>query len=117
MNRLFLLLPLLFLPSMAKAQDGEALFDRYCASCHEVTTANGQGPSLKGVVGRKTASVKGFSYSPALKAAGAKGARWDEAALDRFLSDPAKLYPGTYMPQSVTKPENRKAIIGYLKAN
>lgn len=103
--------------AQAQASVGEDLFDRYCASCHEVTASNAQGPSLKGVVNRKVASVRGFAYSPALKAAGAKGARWDAAALDVFLSDPSKAYPGTAMPQSVTKPENRKAIIAYLKSN
>lgn len=102
--------------AQAQTVSGEDLFERYCVSCHEVTAANGQGPSLKGVVGRKVASVAGFAYSPALKAAGAKGLRWDAAHLDRFLSDPSKLYPGTYMPQSVSKPENRTAIIAYLKA-
>lgn len=101
--------------AQAQTVSGEDLFERYCASCHDVTAANGQGPSLKGVVGRKVASVVGFAYSPALKAAGAKGLRWDAAHLDRFLSDPSKLYPGTYMPQSVSKPENRAAIIAYLK--
>lgn len=109
----------LLMASGANAQtvSGEDLFDRYCASCHEVTASNAQGPSLKGVVGRKVASVSGFAYSPALKAAGKKGLRWDAGHLDRFLTEPSKLYPGTTMPQSVSKPENRKAIIAYLKSN
>ena len=117
--RAALVLAGLLMASGASAQSvsGEDLFDRYCASCHEVTASNGQGPSLKGVVGRKVASVAGFAYSPALKAAGAKGLRWDAAHLDRFLTEPSKLYPGTAMPQSVSKPENRKAIIAYLKSN
>ncbi|UDF04164.1 cytochrome c family protein [Asticcacaulis sp. AND118] len=102
--------------AQTSAASGEDLFERYCASCHEVTASNGQGPSLERVVGRQVASVAGFAYSPALRAVGAKGLRWDAAHLDRFLSDPSKLYPGTTMPQSVSKPENRKAIIAYLKA-
>ncbi|MFT3998465.1 MAG: c-type cytochrome [Asticcacaulis sp.] len=103
--------------AQAQLPSGEDLFDLYCSGCHEVGPANGQGPSLKGVVGRKVASVKGFAYSPVLKAAGTKGTRWDAATLDRFLTDPSKAYPGTAMPQSVSKPENRKAIIAYLKSN
>ncbi|MDC7683338.1 c-type cytochrome [Asticcacaulis sp. BYS171W] len=94
---------------------GEDLFDQYCAACHDTGASNGQGPSLKGVVGRRIAAVPGFAYSTPLKAAGAKGERWSEAQLDKFLTEPSKLYPGTAMPQAIGKPESRAALIAFLK--
>jgi cytochrome c len=45
------------------------------------------GPNLYGVVGRAAGSAD-FAYSDALKAAGAAGLIWDEAALVTYLADP-----------------------------
>jgi len=42
------------------------------------------GPSLAGVVGRKSGSEPGYNYSPALKAA---NITWDEKALDQWLQN------------------------------
>ena len=77
------------LAAPAAAQDakaGEKAFVQ-CKACHSVVKGQNRiGPSLAGVVGRKSASVAGFSYSAAMKA---KGVSWTEANLDTYLTKPA----------------------------
>lgn len=93
---------------------GKRLFLR-CAACHSVTAAGPKklGPHLQGVVGRPAASVVGFAYSPAMKAA---KVRWDEATLDQFLTRPTSLLPGTSMVfPGLANPEDRRALITWLK--
>jgi cytochrome c len=67
-------------------------------------------PNLYGVVGRKAASTA-FGYSAALKAS---GLTWDPATLDRFLTSPMKLVPGTRMLIPVSDPKQRADLIAYL---
>src|SRR5215510_297236 len=77
----------------------EAQFKKSCGTCH-VAVADApprQGPNLFGVVGRPAGTVAGFKYSPAL-AAGGGGIVWDEATLDRWLTDPQSVIPGAVMP-------------------
>ena len=86
-----------------------------CMTCHSVEAGrNMLGPSLHGVVGRKAASVPGYSYSAALKAS---GLTWDEGTLDKWLAGPAKLVPGNKMvffgqPDAA----KRKQVIDYMAA-
>ena len=101
----------------AAAQDaaaGKTAFAVRCGGCHQVgTTASaGSGPLLKGVVGRKIASLTDFTYSPALKA---KGGVWSAANLDAFLTSPIKFAPGGKMYTAVTAPADRANLIAYLK--
>ena len=99
----------------AYAQDaasGKQAFAQ-CAACHAVNAANGLGPSLQGIVGRKSGVFPGFRYSPALKNA---GIAWDDKNLDAFLSDSQKLVPGNVMPFSgVADAKQRADLIAYLK--
>jgi cytochrome c len=93
---------------------GKILFLR-CASCHDVAPGGVAriGPNLHGVVGRKAGSLPDYTYSPALKAAGFV---WDPAALDRWLTRPADVVPGTAMAfAGLPKAEDRRAIIAYLQ--
>lgn len=86
-----------------------------CAACHAFQPGAGAkvGPNLSGVVGRKAASVPGFHYSPALAKSGLV---WNEATLDKWLTGPQRLVPGTTMMfPGLQKPEDRKAIIAYLR--
>jgi cytochrome c len=91
---------------------GEALFRQRCQTCHANVAGRpaGIGPNLAGVVGRKAASTP-FNYSPALKAS---GLTWTRANLDRFLTGPARVVPGTRMVVSVTDNAQRAALINYL---
>jgi len=94
------------------ATAGKQVFAR-CAACH--STAPGEnkiGPSLAGVVGRKSGSEAGYAYSPALKAA---NITWDEQTLDKFLANPAGDVHGTKMFISVPNATDRKNVIAYLQ--
>ena len=96
---------------------GEKIYDRHCSLCHDNSQhmINDSGPALFGVVGRRVASVEGYDYSPALEEAGRRGERWTQKRLDRFLTNPMTMHPGTGMPMNFDRPADRKAIIAYLK--
>jgi len=92
---------------------GKLLFLQ-CASCHDITPGASAkiGPSLYGVVGRHAGSLPGYAYSPAMKA---QTFIWDEKMLDRWLTKPTDVVPGTAMAfGGVAKAEDRQAIIAYL---
>ena len=75
---------------------GEADFKK-CKACHSVIAPDGTeiqkggktGPNLYGVIGRAVASDPDFKYGDSIKAAGAAGLVWDEAALAAYVADPA----------------------------
>ncbi|MDO9472503.1 MAG: c-type cytochrome [Caulobacter sp.] len=103
----------LAVPAAAAAQDGAALYNAQCKSCHSLTgPSTPAGPSLKGVSGRKLASAAGYSYSPGLTK---KGGTWTDEALDAYLTNPTGYAPGTKMFNRVGSPQARTAIITYLK--
>lgn len=85
-----------------------------CGSCHSVEPGkDGVGPSLAGIVGRPAGSLAGYTrYSPALKASGTV---WTPDKLDEWLKGPMQMVPGTRMALMVRDPDQRKAIIDYLK--
>lgn len=93
---------------------GKLLFLQ-CGACHAVVPGAPAkvGPNLSGVFGRKAGAAAGFKYSPALAKAGLV---WDAGNLDKWLTSPAKVVPGTMMLfPGMPKPEDRKAVIAYLK--
>ena len=101
----------------AQAQDvvaGKATFMGRCGACHQVETVKSGpiAPSLKGVVGRKIASLSDFNYSDALRA---KGGKWTPAELGTFLASPMKTVPGTKMMMAVPAATDRNNLIAYLK--
>jgi len=84
-----------------------------CSACHSSDGANGVGPTLKGIYGRKSGAVGGFAYSRAMRTA---GLTWDEKSLDSFLTDPQKAIPGNHMPfPGVSDAKQRADVIDYLK--
>jgi cytochrome c len=101
---------LAFAQSAADPAKGEAAFQDRCSECH-VLEGIGQGPSLIGVVGRKAGSLPGYAYSAALTASGIV---WTPAMLDRFLSGPKKLVPGTAMEVIVPDQAERRDLVAYL---
>ena len=97
----------------ADLSNGESKF-ALCSTCH--TTAEGApnmtGPNLHGVIGRKAASVPGFSYSDVLKAT---GWTWDAAHIDSWITDPKAALPGAKMTFAGLKdPKDRTDTIAYL---
>jgi cytochrome c len=99
-------------PVHAEQGDPEAgadLYNSVCKACHAVNI----GPSLRGVVGRRIASVDSFQgYSAGLKAL--KDRTWTPELLDKFLQGPAELAPGTLMTQVVPEAQTRADLIAYL---
>ena len=79
----------------ASADHGKTLYTA-CQACH-TEKPDALGPSLKGVVGRKSASLEDFRYSPAMKRA---NLTWDEATLRDYLRDPQTKVKGNRMPFS-----------------
>lgn len=97
---------------------GERLFQR-CYACHSVQPeeTNLPGPNLAGVVGRRAAALPNFDYSAPMRARGREGLRWTEEALDRYLTDPEAMVPGTLMAvNGLPKAQDRADLIAYLKA-
>jgi cytochrome c len=106
----------LFAGPAAHAQDaaaGEKLFQSRCATCHAFDATKKPGPSLAHVVGAKAgANDAAFKYSPALVKS---GLTWDEATLDKYLTAPGKLVPGTSMVIAVPNATERGNILAFLK--
>jgi cytochrome c len=90
---------------------GKIVFESRCTGCHAMD-ADREGPQLGGVFGRKAGSVAGFAYSAALKSS---GLTWDDATLERWLSDPDMVVPGNNMDFHVPKAEERRDLIAYFK--
>ena len=95
------------------AAKGKKVFNK-CKTCHSFDTGKKKiGPHLKGIVGRQAASVEGYKYSKAMKAADIV---WDEASLDAFLKKPRAFLKGTKMTfAGVKKESQRQDLIAYLK--
>ena len=71
------------------------------------------GPSLAGVFGRRAGTLPGFEFSQAMKDS---GLTWNQANLDRYLTDPRGVVPGTTMAYGGVKDAaQRQAVINYLK--
>ena len=100
------------------AAAGEKVFAQ-CKACHENEKGvNKVGPTLKGVVGRKAASVPDYKYSAAMVKKGEEGVVWDEATLTQYLPNPKAMVPGTKMAfGGLKKPDDVANVIAYLAAH
>ncbi len=105
------------LPAPFNAGDpvtGKAKF-AVCRACHTIEQGGPAmtGPNLYGLIGRKAASAPGYTYSPALIAA---GFTWDAARLDAWLTDPRAYVAGTKMTYvGVKDATDRRDLIAYLR--
>ncbi|MBL5975674.1 cytochrome c family protein [Comamonas sp. NyZ500] len=90
---------------------GEQIYAR-CAACHALAYDR-VGPHHCGLLGRRAGTVPGFAYSDAMKNS---GFIWDEKTLDRFLTQPMKVLPGTTMTYAgIPDSKERSDLIAYLK--
>lgn len=113
------ILPTLTLTAAARAEEpgdpalGKKVFAK-CAACHSVEAGkNKVGPSLHGVVGRASGTEAGFAYSDAMKNA---NLTWDPATLDKYLTKPKDVVPGTKMAfPGLPKEKDRADLIAYLQ--
>lgn len=107
-------------PALAEADParGETLF-RPCRACHMIgdDAVHRVGPHLNGLVGRPIGIVPGYEFSDDLARAGAEGAIWDDATLDRFMAGPRDYFPGTRMVfRGIRDADDRADLIAYMLA-
>lgn len=87
-----------------------------CVSCHtfDAGGANGIGPNLHDVFGRRSASHAGFEYSEAMAG---HNVAWNYLELNDFLRAPATEVRGTKMAfAGLRNDEERVAMIAYLRS-
>lgn len=98
----------------ASAKDpgrGRNAFERRCTGCHALDKIK-VGPPLRGVYGRNAGKDAQFMYSDAVKAV---AVTWDEATLDRWLTDTESVIPDNDMAFRLNDPADRANIIAYLR--
>src|SRR5215469_2824171 len=95
----------------ADAEHGKTLFAS-CAACH-TDRADSLGPSLKGLFGRKSASIEEFHYSNAMKRANLV---WDKNNLRAYIHDPQGKVKGNRMPYGgMSDARDVDDVVAYLK--
>ena len=92
---------------------GKQVFEKRCTGCHSLTEDR-EGPRLGSVYGRGSGTIHGFTYSPALANAHIV---WNDATLDKWLTETDAFIPGNNMDFRVVKPGERKDLIAFLKQN
>ncbi|HEX4510342.1 MAG TPA: c-type cytochrome [Burkholderiaceae bacterium] len=103
-------------PSVAAPDGGDAaaggMAFLQCSDCHSAGSADGIGPGLRGIFGRRAGSHADFRYSPAM----AKSTLvWDASTLAKFLADPKGVVPGTSMDfPGVQDAAERANLVAYL---
>ena len=108
-------LPVVMSPAFAAGDPvaGKQVFETQCSICHSPQQGrNMVGPSLFGVVRRTSATEAGYNYSPPFKAL---SVTWDETTLDKYLTGPRIMVPGTKMTYGGLKDDKKRAdLIAYL---
>lgn len=96
----------------ADIDKGKVAFEQ-CAACHSLDgSGNDDGPTLKGVIGRKAGSLEDFRYSAAMKRS---DVTWDAATLDKYIADPQAFIPGNRMAfAGIAEGSQREDLIAYL---
>lgn len=87
-----------------------------CAACHTFDKSGRAlvGPPLWQIVGRAKASVAGFRYSPAMKQTTGD---WTLPDLDKFITNPKAMVPGTAMVFSgISRATERADLLAYLNS-
>jgi len=77
------------------AKAGADMFDQECSDCHSLKQGkNKKGPSLFGVVDRKSASIEDFVYSDPMRA---YNVVWSLDKIDAYITNPKIAVPGGKM--------------------
>jgi cytochrome c len=94
-------------------EHGKSVFDQ-CAACHGLgDDTDTDGPTLKGVVGRKAGALEDYRYSAAMKRS---GITWTPMTLDAYIADPQGYIPGNRMAfAGIDDAVARADLIAYLE--
>ena len=103
-------------PLAAFAGDPGAEVYRACVACHTLSPDEGNraGPTLRGIFGRKIATLPGYRFSDALKK---MDIVWTPETVSKlFEFGPMKYTPGTKMPEQIIgSPADRAALMRFLE--
>jgi len=96
----------------ADVEKGKAVFEQR-AACHSLDgSGDYDGPTLKGVIGRKAGSLEDYRYSAAMKRS---DVTWDAGTLDKYVADPQAFIPGNRMAfAGISEKTQRVDLIAYL---
>jgi len=98
------------------AAEGAKVFKK-CAACHSIAEGgvNKIGPTLWGVLGRKSGSIPDYKYSKAMTS---HGKNWSFEEINGFLIKPKDWVKGTKMSFAGLKnAKDRAAVILYMNEN
>jgi cytochrome c2 len=96
---------------------GERVYRQQCFACHAIEPGGSTpaGPTLHAILGGPIAADPAFDYSPALRRLAERRRRWTPELLDRFVTDPQSVAPGTEMGLlGIEDPAERRALIEWL---
>ena len=98
----------------ADAAAGQKIFKAQCGICHAAEAGQNRiGPTLFGVIGRRSGSVPGFNYTADHKKL---DVTWNVATLDKYLANPRAMVPDTSMIYAGLKNDAERAdLIAYLE--
>ncbi|PHR53338.1 MAG: cytochrome c family protein [Robiginitomaculum sp.] len=99
----------------ASVSSGERVAKK-CAACHTFDKggANKTGPNLWNLVGRAAAGVDGFGFSSAMSSS---GLTWDFETLNKYLTKPKELVPGTAMSfAGIKKDKDRANLLAWIRS-
>ena len=93
---------------------GEKIFKAQCGICHAAEAGQNRiGPTLFGVICRRSGSVPGFNYTADHKKL---DVTWDAATLDKYLANPRAMVPDTTMIYAGLKDDAERAdLVAYLE--
>jgi len=96
----------------ADVEKGKVVFEQ-CAACHSLDGAGEyDGPTLKGVIGRKAGALEDYRYSAAMKRSDVV---WDAATLDQYVANPQARIPGNRMAfAGISDKTQRDDLIAFL---
>jgi cytochrome c len=90
---------------------GRDAFERRCTGCHALDKIK-VGPPLRSIYGRRAGKDAQFMYSDAMKGS---AVTWDEATLERWLTDTESVIPDNDMAFRLNDGADRANIIAYLR--
>lgn len=98
----------------ATPPDGAKLFRNQCATCHTLHASEPkrQGPTLEHVYDRKIGSIEDYAYTAGYRES---DETWTAENLDKYLTNPAAMFPGSTMAYRQANATTRQTIIAYLK--